>query len=323
LLNNLILVGIAFAVFVLTTWPIWSELATGQNVSMGAPIFNRVTMPWFVVLILLSGIGPLVAWRRASLRSLRTSFLSPTLFAAAVTALLLIAGVRETYPLLFYFCSLFVLGTIVAEFWRGARARQKTSGEGFLTALTHLTWRNKRRYGGYIVHAGIVICVVGIAGSSVYQKEFTWERIRPGETMEFDGYRILYDRHRLESLPEHQAVILDATLERAGRPLATLHTERRFYPRVDNPTTEVAIYSNFWPTSIRELTRFGEDVYFVPVNVDPESGLASFKVFVNPFVNWLWAGGIVAILGTGLAIWPDARQRRMLALALERERAVA
>src|SRR5262245_40639084 len=107
LLNNLILVGIAFAVFLLTTWPIWSELATGRNVSMGQPIFNRVTIPWFLVLIALSGIGPIIAWRRASLRSLRHTFLRPLLAAAAMAGLLLVAGVREAYPLLFYFCSVF------------------------------------------------------------------------------------------------------------------------------------------------------------------------------------------------------------------------
>ena len=323
LLNNLVLVGIAFAVFVLTTWPIWSELATGKNVSMGQPIFNRVTIPWFLVLIFLSGIGPVIAWRRASFRSLRNSFLGPFVAAAGVAVVLLAAGVRQVYPLLFYFCSVFVLGTIAGEFWRGARARMKTAGESFVEALGRLIWFNKRRYGGYIVHLGVVLCVIGIAGSSAYKREYTFEQVHPGTKMECDSYRLTYDRHRLESLPEYSSVVMEATLEREGRRLAVLPAEKRSYQRVENPTTEVAIYSSFLPRSVRDLARVGEDVYFIPVNVDPESGLASFKIMINPFVNWLWLGGVVNILGTGLAVLPDRRERRLMALALEEKRAVA
>ncbi len=323
LLNNLILVGIAFAVFVLTTWPVWSELATGKNVTMGQPIFNRVTLPWFLILVLLSGIGPLIAWRRASLRSLRRNFLLPALVALAVVLLLTAAGVREVYPLLFYFCSVFVLGTISGEFWRGARARQATQSEGFAMALSRLVWRNKRRYGGYIVHAGVVVAVVGIAGSSAYRKEFTFEQVRPGDTLTFAGYSLTYDRHLIETLPEHLRIVMEATLFRDGHPISVLVPERRFYERVDNPTTEVAIHPNWAVSGPADLARFGEDIYLVPITVDPDSGLASFKVFVNPFVNWLWAGGIVLILGSCLAVLPDRRERQMLQVASEEERAVA
>jgi len=317
LLNNLIFVGIAFAVFVLTTWPIWSELATGRNVSMGVPIFNRVTIPWFLVLIALSGVGPVIAWRRASLRSLKNAFLGPVIIAAAVAAGLAAAGVRQVYPLLFYFCSVFVFGTVLGEFWRGARARQATASESFSTALGRLVWRNKRRYGGYVVHLGIILCVIGIAGSSAYKREFTWESVRPGTTMDFDGFRLTYDRHRIETMPEHQSVVMETTLTRNGRTLAVMTPERRSFQRVDNPTTEVAIYSMILPRSVRDLARVGEDVYLVPVSVDERSGLASFKVMVNPFVNWLWLGGVVNILGTLLAVLPDRRERAMLALTLE------
>jgi cytochrome c-type biogenesis protein CcmF len=323
LLNNILFVGIAFAVFVLTTWPIWSELATGKNVSMGQPIFNRVTLPWFLVLILLSGIGPLIAWRRASLASLRRNFLAPALVALGVDAALFAAGVREAYPLLFYFCSVFVIGTIAGEFWRGARGRQKTNGESFPTALGRLIWRNKRRYGGYVVHAGVVLAVVGITGSSAYKKEFTFEQVSPGSKMDFDGYSLSYDRHLLETLPEHTRLVMETTLSRDGKPVTGLVTERRFYARVDNPTTEVAIHSNWAVRSVADLARFGEDVYLVPITVDPDTGLASFKVFVNPFVNWLWAGGIVLILGSFLAVLPDRREQQALAMAVEQERAVA
>ena len=323
LLNNLVLVGIAFAVFTLTTWPIWSELATGRNVSMGQPIFNRVTIPWFAVLIALSGVGPLVAWRRASFRSLRHVFLAPAVAASTVTAALAVAGVRQFYPLLFYFCSVFVLGTVTGEFWRGARARQTTGGESFGTALRRLVWRNKRRYGGYVVHAGVVLCVIGITGSSAYKREYTWENLRPGAAMDFEGYRLTYDRYRIETMPEHQAVVMEATLSRGGRELARMAPERRSFERVENPTTEVAIHSTLLPRSLREMNRLGEDVYLVPVSVDPRSGAASFQVMINPFVNWLWLGGLINILGTMLAVLPDRREKALIALTLEEKRAVA
>jgi len=161
------------------------------------------------------------------------------------------------------------------------------------------------------------LCVIGIAGSSAYKREFTWESVRPGTTMDFDGFRLTYDRHRIETMPEHQSVVMETTLTRNGRTLAVMTPERRSFQRVDNPTTEVAIYSMILPRSVRDLARVGEDVYLVPVSVDERSGLASFKVMVNPFVNWLWLGGVVNILGTLLAVLPDRRERAMLALTLE------
>src|SRR5262245_9578619 len=115
----------------------------------------------------------------------------------------------------------------------------KTNGERFLQALGRLVWRNKRRYGAYGAHAGIILCVVGIAGSSAYQREYTWERQSPGSSMDFEGYRLVYDRHRLESLPEHQALVLETRLERSGRELARLVAQKRVYANVETPTTEV------------------------------------------------------------------------------------
>ena len=315
LLNNLLLVGIAAAVFFLTTFPIPSELWTGKGITMGPPIYNRVTIPWFLVLIVLTGIGPAIAWRKASLASLRRSFLGPAVGGVATMALLFIAGVHEFYALAFYGASIFVIGTIVSEFRRGAQARMATAGEALPTALGRLVWRNKRRYGGYIVHLGVIFAVIGIAGSSAHRKEYTYEDVRPGAVMQADGYEIKYERIETGEGAAYSRLTQYTRLSRGGRDLGPLTVEKRVYKDVKNPTTEVAIHPILIPPSLADLKRIGEDVYLTPLSVDPETGLASFKIFVLPFVNWLWFGGLVVILGTHLAILPDRRERRLLALA--------
>ncbi len=324
LLNNLVLVGIAAAVFFLTTFPIPSELWTGKGITMGIPIYNRVTMPWFLVLILLTGIGPVIAWRKASLASMRRSFAWPAAAGVAVMAVLFALGTREFYPLAFYGASFFVLSTISQEFWRGTRARMVISREGFATALGRLVWRNKRRYGGYIVHLGVIFAVIGITGSSAFKKEFTYEDVKPGAVLEADGYQVRYERIEAAEGEEYSRVTQYLRLSRGGRDLGPMVTEKRIFRDVKNPTTEVAIHAVVMPPSLADLRRIGEDVYIVPISMDPQTGIASFKVHIMPWVNWLWLGGIVVIIGAHLAVLPDRRERRLMELAKAVEaRAVA
>jgi len=324
LLNNLLLVGITGAVFFLTVFPIPSELWTGKGITMGPPIYNRVTLPWFLALIFLTGIGPLVAWRKASPGSLRRMFLGPTVATAAVTLALFAAGVREFYALAFYASAVFVFGSIVSEFARGAAARMRTKGEGPAAAFGRLVWRSKRRYGGYVVHLGVVFAVIGIAVSSAYKKDSTFEDIRPGAVMTLDGYTLKYERIEAVEGAAYARVTQYLRLSRAGRDLGPMVVEKRIYKDVKNPTTEVAIFPFMRPASLAEVRRIGEDVYLTPISMDPESGIASFTVHVLPFVNWLWLGGLVVILGTGIAILPDRNEKRLMAAsrAVE-ERAVA
>jgi cytochrome c-type biogenesis protein CcmF len=324
LLNNLLLIGIVCAVFFLTTFPIYSELWTGKGITMGPPIYNRVVLPWFLVLLFLVGIGPMMAWRKASAGSMRRHFLVPLLTTLGIVAVLVASGVREFYPLGFYAAAWFILATHISEFYRGTRARMVLSSESAPVALGRLVWRNRRRYGGYIVHMGIVSLVIGIVGSSAYKKDATFEDVRPGAVMKSDGYEVLYERIEMVQETKYARATLYTRLSRGGRDLGPIILEKRIYKDVKNPTTEVGIHSTFFPSSFADIRRIGEDVYITPISMDTDSGLASFSVHVLPFVNWLWLGGIIMLIGTHIAILPDRREARLMAIsrAVE-ERAVA
>jgi cytochrome c-type biogenesis protein CcmF len=255
LFNNLVLVGMAITVLFLTTFPMISELVTGQKVTMGPPIFNQVNIPWALLLLLLTGIGPLIAWRKATKANLRRNFLLPALaglwvllcafaidpraylraFAAIGSALaqLNVAGAFEAlerfHPALTFALGAFVLATVVEEFRKGIRARRTQHGESFAAALGRLVWRNKRRYGGYVVHVGVVVIFFGVAGSSAYQKEHVQE-LSPGEVLEFDGYQMRYDGYRLEAEDDHIGAVTEITLFQDGRRVGTLAAEQRFHP---------------------------------------------------------------------------------------------
>lgn len=391
LFNNMILVGIAATVLFLTTFPMLSEWATGRKVTMGPPIFNLVNIPWALALLVLTGVGPLIAWRRATASNLKRNFTVPVLLGLWVLVLLLIvdarayvAAVREVvgsiggldvagafdhlrtfYPALTFGIGAFVFGTVALELWRGTRARRHQYGESALAAAGNLVWRNKRRWGGYTVHVGVVVIFFGIAGSSAYKKETVGE-VAPGDTIKVAGYDLRYEGYRLEALDDHVSAVVEVAVFQDGRPKGRLEAEQRFHPNmlfpelkdafvrakslaggapaayraavvnvydtmrelegragreVKTPSTEVGIEASLSPL---HPSRFGEDLYLTPLWVDPASGRASVRVFVNPMVNFLWIGGLIFILGAHLSVLPDARERRRLrtALALE-ERAVA
>jgi len=391
LFNNLVLVGIAATVLFLTTFPMLSEMTTGRKVTMGPPIFNLVNIPWALFLLFLTGVGPLIAWRKATASHLRRNFLFPAAAGAWVLlglfflapraylsgfgelfrslASLDVAGAFERlkifYPALTFSLGAFVLGTVGLEFKRGIHARRVQHGESVATALARLVWRNKRRYGGYVVHVGIVLIFFGIAGSSAYKKEAVQE-MSPGEVFEVDGYQMRYDGYHLDAMDDHLGAVTEVSLFQDGRRVASLEAEQRFHPNmvfpelrdaflrakslsggdpavyqsavarlyplireleqgagreVKTPSTEVAIHASLSPFA---PTRFGEDFYLTPLWVDPQSGRASFRVFVNPMVNFIWFGAFVLVLGAHLAVLPDPRERKRLTatIALE-ERAVA
>jgi cytochrome c-type biogenesis protein CcmF len=393
LFNNLILVGIALTVLFLTTFPMLSELATGRKVTMGPPIFNLVNIPWALLLLVLVGVGPMIAWRKASRENLLRSFVLPGIVGGWVLLLLLIldaraywaaagavasatghldvqavfAALKTFYPAITFGVGSFVLATVAIEFWRGVRVRVSNHGESAALALARLVWRNKRRYGGYIVHVGVVLVFFGVAASGAYQIE-TVRELAPGEPLSVDEYLLRYDSYRLVAHDDYFGAVATLSLFEAatGKPIGKLETEQRFHPNmmvpelreafqhvrelgatgspqygegvaalyrlvplleersgreVKTPSTEVGIHSSLSPLA---ASRFGEDVYVIPLAIDPATGRANFRVFVNPMVNFLWIGGLVFVLGAHLAVLPDARERRRLdaAMALE-ERAVA
>ena len=193
LLNNLVLVALCFVVFWGTFFPLISEALTGEEASVGPPWFNRYITPLALVLVLLSGIGPLIAWRRATAANLRRNFVLPAGAAAAVLALFVVAGeTRSIGALLMFAFAAFVLAAVGQELWRGVRARRAMSRDSVPAALVAVVRRNRRRYGGYTVHAGIAVLFVGIAASSAFQDQ-RLVQLRPGQTERIDGYAITYD----------------------------------------------------------------------------------------------------------------------------------
>ncbi|MFN7974466.1 MAG: heme lyase CcmF/NrfE family subunit [Acidobacteriota bacterium] len=308
IVNNLIFVGAAFSILWGTLYPILSEAVTNVKATVGAPFFNRVNVPIAVFQLFLIGVGPLIAWRRASLAQLRRSFLMPLSVAGLVGAALFGLGVRKTWALLVFALSLFVLATIVIELYRGTRARMQ-NGEAPVQALLLLVLRNPRRYGGYVVHLGVLLFFCGIAASSAYQKE--------GEALLTEGGELTVGSYRLKLMKVEDADIkrasgivttVDAYRTTRGHEekVATLRPERLTYytgiREEEQPTTNVAIRSNW-----------RDDLYVLPAAFFPDKRQVHLRAYVNPMVSWIWAGGAVVLLGIVItllpAFGPGARSR--------------
>ncbi len=295
LFNNLVLVVACLAVLWGTMFPVLSEAVTGVKITVGPPFFNRVNVPIFLALLVLTGIGPLVAWRRASWTSLRRAFRWPGSVALLTAIGLGALRIGGAYAVVSLSLSAFVIATIAQEFWRGTAARAAATGESLAAALAGLTLRNKRRYGGYVIHIGIVLMAIGITGSSVFQREVE-ATLRPGETVDLGGYRLQYDR--LDDFTVRGVGVVSASVVafRGGTPKFRMVPQRHFHPRQDNPTTEVAIWSGL-----------RHDLYLVLAGWNAEQ-TATFKAYLNPLVKWIWIGGGVLALGTALAMFPDRRR---------------
>src|SRR5882762_9964674 len=301
LFNNLLFVGIAFSVLWGTLFPILSELVQGTKVTVGPPFFNQVNIPLGLALLALTGIGPLIAWRRASVPNLRRQFAVPGTVGAFTALILLVAGMRDFYALMAITLGGFVTGTVVQEFARGTRARHRQYGEGYALALGRLLARNRRRYGGYIVHTGMVILFVAFAGMAF--KTETEASLRPGESASIKSpYGWTYRLTHL-GISQYDALnrqVTAATLEvsRDGKRLGVLTTEKRQH--VDalgrptfQPSTEVGIRSDL-----------REDLYIVLGGVVNGTEQAVFRFTINPLVWWVWYGGMIIALGGLIVMWP-------------------
>lgn len=303
LFNNLVLVGLAFATFWGTVFPILSEWVRGVKITVGPPFFNKVNGPLGVLLLFLTGVGPVIAWRRASLKSLRRNFLLPLVSGLLTGVLFLALGYGHYYGLVIFSLAGFVLATILAEFARGTRARQAMLRESVPQAFGRLVSKNPRRYGGYVVHIGVVLMFIGIAGSSFFkiEKQLT---VNKGEQFQVGRYTLHYSesKNTEDAHIASQTAVVDVYVN--GQKIDTLYPEKRFYKRQNQPTTEVAI---------RPTLR--EDLYVVLGSYDAPSQLATFQVFVNPLLSWIWIGGLVLVLGTCITIAPNPAERCALALA--------
>jgi cytochrome c-type biogenesis protein CcmF len=295
LLNNLFLVAAAFTVFFGTVFPLLSEAVRGVKVSVGAPFFNLVNIPIFLGLLLLMGIGPLIAWRRASAENLKRNFLKPVAVGIVAAAVLRLLGVGNALVLLCMGLVVFVTATIVLDFWRAARARLR-SGDGWRAATLGLLVRQNRRYGGFIVHLGVLVVALGVAGSQAWsvQTEATLER---GQVVELAGYKVRFDALRASEESNHFKVTGTFTVSNGRSPLTVLYPAKKFYPQDSNPIAYVDY-------------RLGllEDIYLVLGDFDRDGSHATVKVQVNRMVSWLWLGGLVLTLGTVVAILPDRKR---------------
>jgi len=294
LLNNLFLVAAAFTVFFGTVFPLLSEAARGVKLSVGAPFFNLVNIPIFLGLLLLMGVGPLIAWRRASAENLRRNFLKPVLAGIAAAAILRLVGIGNTLVLLCMALVVFVTGTIVLDFSRAVRVRRR-AGRGWLGAAGGLLASQNRRYGGFIVHLGILVVALGVAGSQAWsvQTETTLEK---GQSVKVAGYSVRFDGLQASEESNHSKVTGAFTVSN-GRSLGVLYPAKKFYPQEQTPIAGVDY-------------RLGliEDFYLVLGDFARDGSHATIKVQVNRMVSWLWLGGLVLTLGAALAILPDQRR---------------
>ncbi|HEY81907.1 MAG TPA: heme lyase CcmF/NrfE family subunit [Dehalococcoidia bacterium] len=296
LLNNLLLVGAAFTIFLGTFFPVISEAVRGVKVSVGPPFYNQVNVPIFLAIILLAGICTLIGWRRASLRNLVQHFLWPLATALILGIVLFILGIRQWLALVALPLCGFVLFTILYEWWRGTRARHRMRSENYLKAFWGLIMTNRPRYGGYIVHIGVIIMAVGIIGSSLYgvEKEAT---LTQGESMSIEDYTLTYENMDFYETESKAVVTATLLVSNQGKLLGRLLPEKYFHRSFEQPVTEVAIRSTLV-----------EDLYVILVGWD-EDGTTAFKVLVNPLVNWIWIGGVVLVLGGLIAFWPEWRRQ--------------
>jgi cytochrome c-type biogenesis protein CcmF len=312
LYNNLLLVAFCLTILWGVAYPILTEAVRGEPVTVGPPYYNFFLKAFGLPLLVLMGIGPLIAWRRASLRGLGRTFAWP-LGVALVSGLVLLAlGAGSSIPGLvgYTFCA-FVLASIGFEFARGTRARRALSGGSWPAAFAQLVGRNRRRYGGYVVHASIVLLAIGVIGSSAYDTTRE-QRLRPGESMSVGDYRLTYraaTSERGANAVELRALV---DIERDGTSLGTLRPGKNQYFAEQQTSNEAAIRSD-------RLT--GEDLFLIAEQITPNG--VFLKVLVKPLVNVIWLAGFVFLGGALIALWPDAREQRRLALRYGRHGALA
>ncbi len=295
LLNNLLFLAILVVCFWGVIFPLISELFTGQKVTVGPPFYERATGPLFAGLLLLMGVAPLAAWRHSTAKSLGRAAWKPFLFSLLVVAAVFAAGVRQLAALAGFWLSAFVVSVTLYEFWRGAMARRRNSGESLPLALARLAARNRRRYGGYVIHLGVVLMAIGIIGIEIFQSE-TQGTIRQGEQLNLGAYRMSFDSLAIFPTEDGREVARAVvSVEKNGQYVGTLYPRRDYYIESQQPMTIPGVRST-WE----------DDFYVLLVDWEPISASgATFKLYHNPLVNWLWLGGIVFIFGTLIAAWPD------------------
>ncbi len=300
LLNNLLFIGILVVCFWGVIFPLISELVSGQKVTVGPVFYERATGPLFAGLLLLMGIAPLAAWRHSTTKTLGRAIWKPFGASLLVVAAMLIAGIRQPAAIIGLWLTAFVAFVTLYEFWRGAVARHQRSGEILPLALWRLAGRNRRRYGGYVIHLGVVLMALGIIGIEVFQTE-TQGTISQGQDLTLGNYSITYDTlSNFDTADGRNVARAVVSVYKDGKYLGELHPRRDYYYESQQPMTIPGVRSSM-----------EDDLYVLLVDWQPISSQgATFKIYHNPLVNWLWFGGVIFIFGTLVAAWPDKDPER-------------
>ena len=314
LFNNLLLLGIGFATFWGTIFPIISEAVRGVKITVGPPFYNQVNVPIGLALLALIGIGPIMAWRRATWSNLKKNFLKPVTISliggAILFPLLPLSSRSEIYTYIAFILCIFVMSSMLIEFFKGTMARLDSHEETAIGALGSLIWHSKRRYGGYIVHIGVVMIYAGIAASQSYGTHIE-KRVKIGDTIEINDYMLRYEKlAAVQATSVKTRIIAQLAVEKNGKRIWTARPEKEFYKGQNQPVSEVDVRSTLASDLYVILADFSED----------ES--ATIKVYYNPMVKWLWMGGWVIALGTIVTAWPDRLEQRRRLERLKKQRIV-
>jgi cytochrome c-type biogenesis protein CcmF len=307
----LLLVAFALTMLWGVAFPLLSEALRGQSVTVGPPYYNFFLKVFGLPLLLLMGLGPLLAWRRASLRSLARTVALPLLFSLLVGVALVRGGAGSSPPgLVAYTFSAFVIGVVTLEFRRGTRARRDLDGTTWVTAFSALVGRNRRRYGGYISHAAVVLLAIGVVGSSAYGSTQT-KRLRPGDSTSVAGYSATYLGATFKPGPNHDELRGQFALSYGADPMGVVAAGKNHYNVEQFFSSAVGIRTDWLRAS--DVMLIGEQF-----NSD---GSVVLKIAVNPLIGLIWLAGLVFLVGSAVAMWPDAREQRQLARrSLEVER---
>jgi cytochrome c-type biogenesis protein CcmF len=296
LLNNLLFLSVLVICFWGVIFPLISELVTGQKVTVGPPFYERATAPIFASMMLLMGIAPLSAWGKSTFQTLGRAMWKSALIALVITGLLFFTYTKNVIALAGFFLVAFVIQITLREFWRATRARQRSQRESFFVALLRLTGRNRRRYGGYLIHLSMMLMAIGIIGIEIFQVE-TQGTVALGDSLNISGYTVQYKDVASWDDPgagvNYTRAVVDVYED--GQYVGQLNPRKDFF------------YDSQQPMSIPgQRATFKDDLYVLLVDWQPVSASgATFKIYVNPLVNWLWIGSIMFLFGVLVAAWPD------------------
>jgi cytochrome c-type biogenesis protein CcmF len=290
LINNLLLVGAAFGVFWGTVFPLVSEAVRGTKVTVGMPFFNTVQAPILLSMMFVMAVCPLLAWQRSSLKNLKKNFLVPAILAVVAMALMVVLGMQKAWAVIGFGVIVLLFITHFLEFYRGVKARRKMTNEKVYLSLYRLMTKNRRRYGGYIVHIGIAFIAMGIIGSQNYDVQ-TMKTVNLGDSIEVKDYRINYERLDQKKEGINDIVYAELTVFKNGKRIGTIQPEKVFYGNWDQPSSEVGLISSL-----------KEDLYIVLSDWE-DDGKATFIVKVNPMIAWLWIGSFMIVIGSLFAVW--------------------